>query len=196
MGKPAVPTPKRVRELPELAKDNSLSYLNDDGSKTDVVSLDRVNYKDASGRFQPIDSTVVVGSDGVLTNRADSWRYRFRDVASGGVEISTAAGSVFSFTPRGGDVGVKPVLVGDHTVLYSSVWPGVDVRYTVSASGLKEDLVLANAKAGGRHEFVLEPPRVLCSLDFVAFGPRARRLSTWDVHRSTHRSCVVERSRR
>jgi len=155
VGKPAVPPAKRVRELPELAKENSRTYLNDDGSKTDVVSLDRTNFKDESGRFQPIDATVVVGPDGVLTNRADSWRYRFRDVASGGVEISTAAGSVFSFVPRGGNVDVKPVLVGDHKVLYGSVWPGVDLLYTVSASGLKEELVLANAKAGGRHEFVL-----------------------------------------
>ena len=41
-----------------------------------------------------------------------------------------------------------------------------------------------------------EPPRVWCSLDSVAFGLRGRRLPVWHVHRSTRRSCVVERSRR
>ncbi len=42
----------------------------------------------------------------------------------------------------------------------------------------------------------IEPPRVPCSLDSVAFGSRGRRLPSWHVRRSTHRSCVVERSLR
>jgi hypothetical protein len=44
--------------------------------------------------------------------------------------------------------------------------------------------------------YVDEPPRVWCSLDSVAFGSRGRRLPSWDVHRSTRQSCVVERSLR
>lgn len=153
-------TPKRVRELPGLAKENSKTFLNDDGSKTDEISQDRINYRSKDGTYLPIDTRIVEGSDGVLSNAADSWRYEFRAVGSGGVSVTTEHASTFSFAPSGGSKDVAPVLTGESTVTYRSVWPGVDLRYTVTANGLKEEMVLSGPLVGGRHDLVLKGARL------------------------------------
>ena len=60
------------------------------------------------------------------------------------MKLNSPKGTV-SFSPSGGS-GVAPVPGADKSsVAYPGVWPGVDLRYVVHASGVEEFLVLHSA---------------------------------------------------
>ncbi|HKY14419.1 MAG TPA: LamG-like jellyroll fold domain-containing protein, partial [Microthrixaceae bacterium] len=134
----------------------SRTVLNSDGSKTTTIQTERLNYRAPDGSWEPIDTTIETAPDGVLQNAGDSWRYRFRSLGSGGVEVTTDEGKTFSFTTED-TVDVSP-LVGDdgQSVVYPNVWPGADLRYEVTVGGLKEVVVLKDAKAATSFAFRLD----------------------------------------
>ncbi len=97
------------------------------------------------GAWFPIDSTLVPGeAAGTFRNTANDWSVVFAPLDEGGVTVTAAGGESLSFTPEGGRAARPEVGKDDeaNTVLYRAVWPGVDLRYTVFADRVKEDIVL------------------------------------------------------
>jgi hypothetical protein len=64
----ATPVPAELaagsRELPDLRRQNSRSYLSPDGDYRALVSSGPINYKDAQNLWQPIDNTLVPENGG------------------------------------------------------------------------------------------------------------------------------------
>ncbi len=87
-------------------------------------------------------------------NRANSWSVRFGRLGGLGVEVVTERGRL-AWAPVGGR-DVAPVVDGGgegNAVVYREVWPGVDLRYTVGAGGVKEDVVLRRRPEVGEFAF-------------------------------------------
>ncbi|CAN0049628.1 unnamed protein product, partial [Phaeothamnion confervicola] len=113
-------------------------YINADGSHTVVASSDAVHYSDSEGQWQPIDSTLVVGDDGTIRNRANSWSVAFSDISVDGVSFTTDRGDVLRWKAIEGHTA-KPRIERDGvSVRYHDVWPGVDIVYTVRGVGVEE----------------------------------------------------------
>ncbi|MGH9119130.1 MAG: hypothetical protein ACRD0A_14990, partial [Acidimicrobiales bacterium] len=129
-------------------------FRNTDGTLTLQAWGEPRFYQPAgSEAWEPIDNRLVADEDrpGWLRNEANSWTVRFGPVAadgSGGVEIDVD-GRTVRFGPSGGSaVPIAPVPgTGDqaNTVTYPDAWPGVDLVYRVTGSGVKEELVVRQA---------------------------------------------------
>ena len=127
-----------------------------DGARGIEVSAQRRWFEDADGRWREIDVRLAYerGDRGVVVSRGDRVSYRFESSGSG-VTVSDENGRAMSFRPKGADV--LPVLGADgRSVTYREVWPGVDVVYSVSSGGLKEDVVLKRRQRKSEFEFVVD----------------------------------------
>jgi RHS repeat-associated protein len=59
------PTPPKTKtEIPSKRTERSRTYANPDGTYTLEASPGRINYKDASGNWQPIDTTLIASTAG------------------------------------------------------------------------------------------------------------------------------------
>lgn len=162
-----------VRELVEKRTAVSETWVNADGSYTLTAYREPKYFQTAgSGSWVPIDSSLVLDerNPGWFRNAANSWSVRFGPVvidaksASGGV-VATGNGQTLQFAPHGSSMGrIDPVVDAKAgTVVYPSVWRNVDVRYTVTASGVREDLVLNGPTDGS--DFLFDSAGVHLGLD-------------------------------
>src|SRR5215207_4984314 len=136
--------PQTSRRIASAATATSDVYVNRDGSYTRKVHELPVNFRAADGTWKPIDRKLVPAGD------------RFRQQASG-VDVSFAgsadsqqlasvrveAGRALSYRLQGA-TKVAAVVSGD-TVTYPEALPGVDVKLSATAVGVKESLVLKSA---------------------------------------------------
>jgi hypothetical protein len=137
------PNPKRVKTLDEGRTATSKTYLNEDGTKTLENSVSATSYKDGSGKWQDVDSSLEhTNAADTWTTKANSWRATFKPLSTDtGVEISRAS-QVANIHPVGAK-NVKPTISGtgkNQLVSYADAWPGVDLRYTISGSAIKESV--------------------------------------------------------
>jgi RHS repeat-associated protein len=167
---PNAPVPdmrRSVEELPEQGEElvdrrDAVTevYAAADGSEIVKVHGEPINFQaDGSQAWERIDNSVVPDAErpGWVRNAANGWTVRFGPVSAGGaggVELETPQG-VARVAPElaAGAAAVSPVVGrgdGADTVTYQGVWPGVDVRYTVSGGRVKEDIVVED---GARAEF-------------------------------------------
>jgi hypothetical protein len=119
-------------------------FDNPDGSHVAEISTEPLHFRDPSkgGAWSDIDPTLTTDASrpGWYRTTANSWKAWFGPTPS--VEIDLASGGVQTMSPVGG-AAVAPVLGSDGlSVTYPSVWPNVDLRYVVSASGVEEDIVV------------------------------------------------------
>lgn len=121
---------------------NSRTYIGDDGVFETVVWQDRVNYRDAQGAWQPIDSTLVE-TPGGFENRANDVRVSLPRTLRAPVRVAHGS-DWLTFTLDGaeGHAGVAGA-----TATYTDALPGVTALLTATSDGLKEDLRLATASA-------------------------------------------------
>lgn len=164
LGPPAAPSlpvtltsrPSRVRELIAERSEFSSVWLNDDGSNTAVISPEPVHYRGPRGDWLPVDNRVV-DTGGVLGNAANSWSVRFGPLGAGGLSYRMPSGRAFSIEPVGATSGVTPTVDRDdpNAVIYRNAWPGVDLRYVVHGSGVREDIVLHSSDVPASFEFRL-----------------------------------------
>ncbi|MFK4088295.1 DNRLRE domain-containing protein, partial [Kribbella sp. NPDC020789] len=146
--------PERVREFEGRRTARSTSYEMSDGTTQVVLSTDPVHYKDAQGRWQQIDTKVVPGADG-FENAKNSFRARFGKSSDRLLSFEADGASI-----RLGAVGDKRTLVPtakDSAVTFADVFGTADVRYRVTSTGVKEDVVLTSvADVAGEYVFELE----------------------------------------
>ncbi len=112
------------------------TWQNADGSRTTQFSVEAINYVASDGSMQPVDNSLVVGADGVVRNRANSWSVEFGSVANG-VAVRVGSAGV-GWRARDGRNVLPEVEPDGTTIRYADVWPGVDVVYQVSGSHITE----------------------------------------------------------
>lgn len=131
----------------------STVFKNVGGSQTAVFADDDVNFQDASGAWQAVDNTVVTdASTGELVNKANGWQVRFGDSSKGlSFRRSANAAGVVAFVPVGAKLS-KPTSSGSQ-VVYSQVWPGVDLMYDLTGSAVKETVLIRSRDTGSSFTF-------------------------------------------
>src|SRR5260370_498295 len=136
---------RRVRELPGKRDRYPRVFQLSDGRLQAVVSGVPVNYRDAAGRWQPIDTTVTrATAPGYLYGNASNTFGSLFGAAPGRlVRFAVPGGGWLTIGLTSGTAG-RPWVSGD-SVTYAGVPPGVDVSYQVTPTALKERITLASA---------------------------------------------------
>ncbi|MER7473983.1 DNRLRE domain-containing protein [Micromonospora sp. NPDC000018] len=153
----AWPPQKRVKELTGKRTENSRVYQLSDGRTQAEISSLPLHYKDDKGRFQPIDTTVRPTKDKgyVQGNRTNSFTSLFGDSSDDLVRFERDGRSI-ELGLAGAAKGVTPKVSGS-TVTYPGLAGGADVVYDVTATALKEKIVLREAPSGpASYTFTLE----------------------------------------
>ncbi len=138
---------RRVRELTGKRDRYTRVFQLSDGRLQAVVSGVPVNYRDAAGRWQPIDTTVTrATAPGYLYGNASNTFGSLFGAAPGRlVRFAAPGGGWLTIGLTSGTAG-RPRVSGD-SVTYAGVAPGVDVSYQVTPTALKERITLASAAA-------------------------------------------------
>jgi hypothetical protein len=158
-----------VREDRSLRTAGSETWVTADGSRlTKLFGEDRYFFSPVEKGFVGIDNRVGAdeGRPGWLRNAANAWTVRFGPLSdpAGGV-VFEVAGRVVRVAPAvKSEAGPEAVKVAQRSssagnqVVYRGVWPGVDVVYTVTAAGVREELVVNTVAAlkVSRYDFVVD----------------------------------------
>ncbi|WP_328953430.1 LamG-like jellyroll fold domain-containing protein [Kitasatospora purpeofusca] len=134
---------------------DSRTFRNADGSTSRQLFAHPVNYRTPAGDWAAIDTTLVPGPDGRLTERANGTRIGLARRADA-PDLETVAlddGHAVRYALAGA-APVAPEVVGD-TATYRSVLPGTDLRITALWNGVKEEFVLDGPGAAGSWTFPL-----------------------------------------
>ena len=143
---------------PACATSTRPPYLLDNGFYRTVFSQEPVHFKDASGIWQAIDTTLAAGKQGEFVTRAAPVAVTISPTASEGrstVALSGPAGPVgldligasrASLAVTGSEAGLSGVLTR------------TDLTYAATGDGLKETLVLRSAEAPAGFTFRLTHP--------------------------------------
>jgi hypothetical protein len=147
--------PTRVRELDTRRTVSSKSYVMSDGTTQTVLSTEPVHYKDSKGKWHDIDTKVTAGSgEDSFENSKNTFRSRFGK-SSDRLLTFEADGASISLGAAGEKRKLTPT-VKDSSVAFADVFGTADVRYYVSRTGVKEDVVLtAAADAASEYTFEL-----------------------------------------
>ena len=144
-----------VAEVVEKRSAFSRTYLRADGLEQVETSGEPVAFPTPSG-FELIDTSVgsVEGRPGVLGASKNVFAVEFAE-SSVGVTLVLPSGRRVRSVPvaLGGVAPAKAVapVVDDKdrsVVWYRQVWPGVDLRYSVVSTGVREDVVYTQRPAG------------------------------------------------
>lgn len=156
VGEPA-PPPERVGERSELREANASFYELSDGRVQAEVSAAPVHYLAPDGEWREIDVSVVDSDrDGVAyENLTNSFRSSFGDTTDQLARFELAEHSITVGLP--GPAQPVEVTADGATVTFpEALGSGADVRYQVTSSSLKEEIVLAEPSAQSRFTFTLQ----------------------------------------
>jgi RHS repeat-associated protein len=141
------PTPDWAAVDEVRSTSTQLVWRRGDGSFGAEMSSVPKWYRPDGKRSAPIDMSLVPveGAPGSFTTKASPWSVTFSPVGpgAGGIAVVGPDGDRLSWRPSGLTISIAPEVGADGTtVVYPSVWPGVDLRYRVSAVGVSEEMVL------------------------------------------------------
>lgn len=140
----------------------SKTFRNADGTFTDKITATPRNFRTADGWVE-IDNSLVAEPGG-LRNKSNAFSTRFRNIAEG-VRIETADGTI-SMAPLGAATSVTPTVdATGRTASYPEAWPGVDLRYRVEATMVKEDIVFQRRPSSNEFAFSIGGTTVTSSAD-------------------------------
>jgi hypothetical protein len=147
---PAVPAVGQ--EIAALRTATSRTYTMADGTRATKIWPVAVNFKDAAGDWQPIDTTLKPTGDGVQT-ASSAVPVTLPDSLSDTAKV--AHGSSWVGFALDGAMASSHPSVSRSTATYDDALPGADVRYEAVAAGAKETLTLADASARASYTFNL-----------------------------------------
>jgi hypothetical protein len=148
-------------------------YQNADGSLTERLSQTPVNYRDPSGAWTPIDTTLVKGSDGrwhqkangfglsfAASGRASGTADRLDAAGAGSIAASTAAsqlgevadlslgsGESIAWSLEGANDVAANTSADGQTVSYPGILTDTTLSLTSASYGVDESLILSSASA-------------------------------------------------
>jgi hypothetical protein len=130
-------------------------FQNADGSVTRRLAQGTINYRDSSGNWQTIDTSVQHGSDGRWHERANSVVADFAPSSSDAAlaHVALPNGGALSYGLQGA-ASVAPEVSGAK-VTYRQVLPGTDLRLQPTVDGLKESVILDGPSAANLWVFPL-----------------------------------------
>ncbi|MEY9908244.1 hypothetical protein ABIA35_004477 [Catenulispora sp. MAP12-49] len=143
----AIATAKKTHKsvpIPAATTAYATMVANPDGT---VSANSHVNPQRAKvgGQWEPIDTTLAVGSDGQLHSKATVTAITLSDGGSAPLAVTDdGAGHVLTLTWPG--TLPKPTVSGA-VATYHAVYPGVDLQVTASATGITHLLVVHDAAA-------------------------------------------------
>jgi RHS repeat-associated protein len=140
-----------VRELPELRTANSDTYLRSDGSLAAKISRAPINYRDASGSWQPINTTLQPSTDGSLEASTTQLPISLPSSLSSPVTVG-GEGATVSFSLEGARGSAA---ASGSTASYAEALPQVTASYEAQPARLKETLSLASAAAPSVYHYHL-----------------------------------------
>jgi len=162
------------------------TYSNPDGSQTVEMSVDPLNVQDSSGAWVPVSTTIARQGQGRFAVADNPVSPSFAAVSGTGSDyaVSDSSGHQISFTLQGEqpvdastvptqDVSAGSGETSSNSVAYPGVVPNGDLTYQVSASGVKESLVLQAppAEAAPSWTWVVHAPGLtLSKLDDGSIG--------------------------
>jgi hypothetical protein len=128
----------RAGDIAELRTRTSQTFPAAGGSREIRVAQQSLNYRDAQGRWQPIDNTLRRDGD-VVRNGAN--RYGLSVPATlGGGDVKVSNGDAWiGLAPRGAGASSK---AAGASVRFANAWPGVELRYTATGDTVREALVM------------------------------------------------------
>jgi hypothetical protein len=147
-------TASRTGDIPELRTRTSQTFAASGGSREIRVSQQSLNYRDAQGRWQPIDNTLKRDGDAV---RNGANRYALRVPAKlGNRDIRIASGDAWiGLTPRFAGASSKAT---GASVRFVDAWPGVELRYTATGDSVREAIVMRTRASVRDFSFDLRLP--------------------------------------
>ncbi|MEU4564706.1 DNRLRE domain-containing protein [Actinoplanes sp. NPDC023936] len=135
------PAAKRVGEVASRRTANGRVFALSDGRLQAEISPVPVNYRDGKGRWKPIDTRVRGRA-----NTTNTFTSRFGDRSDELVRFEKDGRSI-ELGLAGAATKAEPRVAGS-TVTYPGLAGGADVVYEVTATELKEKIVLKKAPAG------------------------------------------------
>ncbi|NUT32082.1 MAG: DNRLRE domain-containing protein [Hamadaea sp.] len=143
------PPGKRVKEVVGRRSQYSAVYALDDGRFQAEISAEPVNYRDAKGAWQKIDTSVEQVSEPgfVAGNDSTGFVTRFGDRTDRLVTIKLGQRSL-TFGLAGPARAVTPRIAGSK-VTYAGLWPDADLVYEITPEGVRELIVLHRQPAAG-----------------------------------------------
>ncbi len=163
----------RLQELTALRTLSSKTYQLADGKREWVGYAEPIHYLDASGAYQEIDNRLVreeknlQGTDYLYRNAANAFTVRFGANAGAsplvrldyrGTAIAFglvgAGAAAVTETAALGSEALSALTYGEPLVAYAQVYPGVDLFYQPTSSGVKEYLVLRGPQAPSEFRFL------------------------------------------
>jgi hypothetical protein len=163
-------------EVTSLRTQTSDTFRNPDGSLTAHLYPDPINYKDTSGSWQPIDSSLVSSSAQgfAYQNAANSFGIQFANDASGDFSQFTTADGPISMSLLGAYPAASPTPAvtasTNGEIVYPQVEPNVNLAYRVTPIGVKESLVLLNSSAPSSYSFLLKTSGQLTAKKLASGG--------------------------
>jgi RHS repeat-associated protein len=175
--------PTAVKEITADRTASTSTWRNSDGSLSVRRYLTPHFYKTASGAWSSIDPSLspVAGKPGWWRSGANSWSVAFGPAGTqGGALRFTVGGHTFGLAPQGVKDGNQPPSVAGDSATYHGIWPQADLVENVSASAVKEDLVVNGSGGPSSFSFVLSGakavPNQAGGLDVVVGGARVGTL--------------------
>ena len=142
------PHATRVKELTGKRTALTRSFQMSDGSVQQELSAVPLNYQDAKGAWQSVDTTVRPVAHGAFTAADETNTFQTYFSPNAGSLVRLQAGGASVQLGADGASTSAPKLKGS-SVSYPGAWAGTDLTYQVGPAGLKESLVLTKAPATG-----------------------------------------------
>jgi hypothetical protein len=156
-------------EVVERRTEDSRTFATEDGRFETVFYGGAVNYQDARGDWQPIDNRLVPGTSpgAALRNAAAAVELSLPPVLGAGPVRVAGDDISVGFTLQGAKATPSPGLskglpgpasdtAAQASATYANALPGVDVTYTATANGVKEDVVLTGPEAATTFDFTVD----------------------------------------
>jgi hypothetical protein len=164
---PTFPQGRKPGEQADLRTAASETFLNADGTWTRKSYTVPIHYKDAQGNWQRVDNTLIADSSDTgyaYGNRANDFRVHFVSQAGGPNLVHAQFPGVKVAESLDGAASVSATITGS-TIVYTGVFPGVDLRYSLGLVSLEETLLLQNAQAPASYTFTYHLPGASASQD-------------------------------
>jgi YD repeat-containing protein len=141
----SAPTITQPQELIDYRTEYSKRFMNPDGTLTEKIYKNPIHYKDSSGKWENIDSTLVENSDGTVQNQANSFQVKLQKKAKSGP---------FSFSKDGASVSFSPTFANDissntkgNRSEYKDITTNTDLIQDIVPKGLKETILIKGSDA-------------------------------------------------
>ncbi|MFF0249975.1 DNRLRE domain-containing protein [Streptosporangium sandarakinum] len=143
------PPGKRIKELTGQRFAHGSVYELEDGRRQVELSSVPRHYRDADGKWQPIDTAVGAASGDGFTHGNDRTGFSSRFGDDTAKLMRVAAGKrQLTLGVSGDSRRIAPEVKGS-TVTYRGVWDGADLVYKLTSQGVKEYIVLSKPPAAG-----------------------------------------------